>query len=144
MSYYFREKPRFGDKLRGKSGDELLEELKQQFADEGRQWDTQPPPSSAGASSRLGRDAFNRHTSFPRVSNITRKLYLTKREKKKKVYSLKECRLQKTIIFSYICMCVSLISSSAEICKLSRLRNVGNRQLLRAGLSQRRRRMLLS
>lgn len=61
MSFYFREKPRFGDKLRGKSRDELLQELNQQFDDNSKSF-FEP------AATRLTRDPFERHTGFSRVS----------------------------------------------------------------------------
>ncbi|KAK0170118.1 hypothetical protein PV328_010719 [Microctonus aethiopoides] len=56
MSYYFRDKPRFSEKLRGKMGDELFQELKQHLDD-----DITFEPSS-----RSTRDPFERHSNFPR------------------------------------------------------------------------------
>ncbi|OXU24736.1 hypothetical protein TSAR_013125 [Trichomalopsis sarcophagae] len=81
MSYYFRERPRFGERFRGKSGDELLQELKQQFGDDMPFFETTSSPSAARGSSPgpnsatagstpsgagRTRDPFERHTSFPR------------------------------------------------------------------------------
>ncbi|KZC11784.1 BAG domain-containing protein Samui [Dufourea novaeangliae] len=55
MSFYFRDKLKFGDRLRGKSGDELLQEIKQQMDEVSK------PSSRTG-----GRDPSERHTIFPR------------------------------------------------------------------------------
>ncbi|CAK9816798.1 BAG domain-containing protein Samui [Anthophora quadrimaculata] len=58
MSFYFRDRPKFGDKLRGKSGDELLQEIKQQFDEDSK--------SFFEPSNRSGRDPFERHSTFSR------------------------------------------------------------------------------
>lgn len=58
MSFYFRDKPKFGDKFRGKSGDKLLEEIQQQL-DEDRKSFFEP-------SSRSSRFPFDRRTNFPK------------------------------------------------------------------------------
>ena len=60
MSFYFREKPRISDRLRGKSGDEILEEIKQHFEED--------TDSFFEPNMRSSRDPFERHTAFPRVS----------------------------------------------------------------------------
>lgn len=62
MSFYFRDKSKFGDKLRGKSGDELLQEIKQQFDEDSK--------SFFEPTNRSGRDPFERHAGFSRVSKI--------------------------------------------------------------------------
>lgn len=60
-SFYFREKPRVSDKLRGKTGDEILQEIKQHFDEDTNSFFE---PSNM----RMSRDPFERHTNFPRVS----------------------------------------------------------------------------
>lgn len=60
MSFYFREKPKISDRLRGKSGDEILQEIKQQFNED--------TDSFFEPNMRLSRDPFERHANFPRVS----------------------------------------------------------------------------
>lgn len=60
MSFYFREKPRVSDRLRGKTGDEILQEIKQHFNED--------TDSFFEPNTRLSRDPFERHTNFPRVS----------------------------------------------------------------------------
>lgn len=57
MSYYFREKPRFGDKMREKTDDELFDELKQRFDNDKTFFDRTP---------RKARDPFT--SGFSRVS----------------------------------------------------------------------------
>ncbi|XP_057319713.1 BAG domain-containing protein Samui isoform X1 [Microplitis mediator] len=52
MSYFFRDRPKFSERLRGKSGDELFQELKQHFDDEDKNFEP---------SSRNTRDPFDRH-----------------------------------------------------------------------------------
>ena len=59
MSYYYREKPSFSERLRGKSGDELLEEIKQQFDDD----------DNSFFESRNARDPFKRHAGIPKVQS---------------------------------------------------------------------------
>lgn len=60
MSFYFRDRPKFGDRLRGKSGDELLQEIKQQFDEDSK--------SFFEPTNRSQRDPFERHSTFSRVS----------------------------------------------------------------------------
>ncbi|KAF7401479.1 hypothetical protein HZH68_007299 [Vespula germanica] len=36
MSFYFRDKPRFGERFRGKSGDKLLQEIQQQLDEDSK------------------------------------------------------------------------------------------------------------
>lgn len=60
MSFYFRDRPKFSDRLRGKSGDELLQEIKQQFDEDSK--------SFFEPTNRPGRDSFERHSAFSRVS----------------------------------------------------------------------------
>ena len=86
MSYHFREWPRLGERLRGKTGDELLRELKEQLGDDfadclpdgpatfdsttPRSTKTTPTTSNgtAGSAGRSRPDIFERHSAFPRVS----------------------------------------------------------------------------
>lgn len=67
MSFYFREKPRFGDdKNREKTDDELFEDLKQRFDNNKTFFDR----------SKKLRDPFDRHTSgFSRVSTYNFYIY---------------------------------------------------------------------
>lgn len=58
MSFYFRDRPKFSDRLRGKSGDELLQEIKQQFDEDSK--------SFFEPTNRPGRDSFERHSAFSR------------------------------------------------------------------------------
>ena len=73
MSYYFRERPRFGERFRGKSGEELLQELKEQFGEDIPFFDAannqqQQQQQQQPQQQQNPRGAFERHTSFPRVS----------------------------------------------------------------------------
>lgn len=65
MSYYFRDKPRFSDRLRGNSGDDLMESLKRQFDQDSKLFFE---PTSSQRSSREREQPFDqRHINFPRV-----------------------------------------------------------------------------
>jgi hypothetical protein len=56
MSFSFRDKPRLSDRLRGKSGDELLNELKEQFDQDRKMFfDTAPSWGSTPMSSPFSR-----------------------------------------------------------------------------------------
>lgn len=68
MSFYFRDRPKFSDRLRGKSGDELLQEIKQQFDEDSK--------SFFEPTNRSGRDSFERHSAFSRVSFFFLYIYI--------------------------------------------------------------------
>jgi len=62
MSSYFRDSPRFSDRTRGKSGDELLQEAKERFYEDNDAFFEPNRPS---------RDSFDRpFPHFPRVSTM--------------------------------------------------------------------------
>lgn len=69
MSYYFREKPRFGERFRGKSGDEIIQELNKQFGEESPFFEGTRTNGASPSAGRTARDPFERHTAFPRVSS---------------------------------------------------------------------------
>lgn len=57
MSYYYRENPKLSDKLRHKTGNDLLQKIKQQFDED----------NNAFFEPRSARDNFERHAELPRV-----------------------------------------------------------------------------
>lgn len=59
MSFYYRDKPKFSDRLRGKSSDEILQEMKQKF--------DQDSSSFFEPTARTAREPFERHAGFSRV-----------------------------------------------------------------------------
>ncbi|KAL2730201.1 BAG domain-containing protein Samui-like isoform X1 [Vespula maculifrons] len=60
MSFYFRDKPRFGERFRGKSGDKLLQEIQQQLDEDSKSFFE---PTTNNRSSRF---PFDRRAEFPK------------------------------------------------------------------------------
>ncbi|XP_035733270.1 BAG domain-containing protein Samui-like isoform X1 [Vespa mandarinia] len=60
MSFYFRDKPRFGERFRGKSGDKLLQEIQQQLDEDSKSFFE---PTTNNRSSRF---PFDRRPEFPK------------------------------------------------------------------------------
>ncbi|XP_043500047.1 BAG domain-containing protein Samui-like isoform X1 [Polistes fuscatus] len=60
MSFYFRDKPRFGERFRGKSGDKLLQEIQQQLDEDSKSFFE---PTTNNKSSRF---PFDRRPEFPK------------------------------------------------------------------------------